>query len=47
MTCGVRKNPENVVLTYRPSTDSKDALAKIDGEAVAVELMPADFKLKQ
>ncbi|HEX3086237.1 MAG TPA: tetratricopeptide repeat protein [Pyrinomonadaceae bacterium] len=47
MTCGIRKNPENVVLTYRPSTDSKDALSKIDGEAVAVELMPADFRLKQ
>jgi tetratricopeptide (TPR) repeat protein len=47
MTCGVRKNPENVVLTYRASTDPKDALPKIDGDAVAVELMPADFRLKQ
>jgi hypothetical protein len=46
MTCGVRKTPENVVLTYRPSTDPKDALPKIDGDAVAVELMPADFRLK-
>jgi tetratricopeptide (TPR) repeat protein len=46
MTCGVRKNPENVVLTYRPSIDPKDARPKIDGDAVAVELMPADFKLK-
>jgi tetratricopeptide (TPR) repeat protein len=46
MMCGVRKNPENVVLTYRPSTDPKDVRPKIDGDAVAVELMPADFKLK-
>lgn len=47
MTCGVRKNPENVVLTYRPSTDRKDAQARIDGDAVAVELVPQDFKLKK
>lgn len=47
MTCGVRKNPENVVLTYRPSTDPIDARARIDGDAVAVELVPQDFKLKK
>ena len=47
MTCGVRKNPENVVLTYRPSTDPKDAQARIDGDAVAVELVPPEFKLKK
>jgi tetratricopeptide (TPR) repeat protein len=47
MTCGVRKNPENVVLTYRPSTDPKDARAKIEGDAVAVELVPQEFKLKK
>ncbi|HEV2884402.1 MAG TPA: hypothetical protein VGW36_06060, partial [Pyrinomonadaceae bacterium] len=47
MTCGVRKNPENVVLTYRPSTDPKDARARIDGDAVAVELVPPEFKLKK
>jgi len=46
MTCGVRKNPENVVLTYRPSTDPKDVRAKIDGDAIAVELVPKDFRLK-
>ena len=47
MTCGVRKSPENVVLTYRPSTDPKDARARIDGEVVAVELVPPEFKLKK
>jgi tetratricopeptide (TPR) repeat protein len=47
MTCGVRKNPENVVLTYRPTTDPKDARARIDGDAVAVELVPPEFKLKK
>lgn len=47
ITCGVRKSPENVVLTYRPSTDAKDAQARIDGEVVAVELVPRDFKLKR
>jgi tetratricopeptide (TPR) repeat protein len=47
VTCGVRKNPENVVLTYRPSTDPKDVRAKIDGDAIAVELVPQEFKLKK
>jgi len=47
ITCGVRKNPENVVLTYRPSTDPKDAPARIEGDAVAVELVPQDFTLKK
>lgn len=47
MTCGVRKNPDNVVLTYRPSTDPKDAQARIDGDVVAVELVPQDFRLKR
>lgn len=46
MKCGPRTSPENVVLTYRPSTDPKDARAKIDGDAVAVELVPREFKLK-
>jgi tetratricopeptide (TPR) repeat protein len=46
VTCGLRKNPENVVLTYRPSNDPKDARAKIDGDAIAVELVPKDFQLK-
>ncbi len=47
ITCGVRKNPENVVLAYRPSADSKDAQAKIDGDVVAVELVPQEFRLKK
>jgi tetratricopeptide (TPR) repeat protein len=47
VTCGVRKSPENVVLTYRPTTDPKDARARIDGDAVAVELVPQEFKLKK
>jgi len=46
ITCGPRKTPENVVLTYRPTSDPKDAKAKIDGDAIAVELVPNDFKLK-
>jgi tetratricopeptide (TPR) repeat protein len=47
ITCGVRKSPENVVLTYRLSTDPKDVRAKIEGDAVAVELVPPEFKLKR
>ena len=46
MTCGVRKDPENVVLTFRPTTDPKDTRAKIEGDAIAVELVPKDFRLK-
>jgi tetratricopeptide (TPR) repeat protein len=46
VSCGVRKNPENIILTFRPSNEAKDARAKIDGDAIAVELVPKDFKLK-
>ncbi len=46
VSCGVRRVPENVVLTYRPTSDPKDARAKIDGDAIAVELVPKDFQLK-
>jgi tetratricopeptide (TPR) repeat protein len=46
VSCGVRKNPENVVLTFRPANDPKDARAKIDGDAIAVEVVPKEFKLK-
>ena len=46
VSCGVRKNPENIVLTFRPSKEPKDARAKIDGDAIAVEIVPKDFKLK-
>lgn len=44
--CGARKNPENVVLTFKPATDPKDTRAKIDGDAIAMELVPKDFQLK-
>ena len=45
VSCGVRKNQENVVITFRPTTDPKDARAKIYGDAVAMEMVPKDFKL--
>ena len=44
--CGVRKDQENVVITFRPTNDPKDAKAKIDGDAIAMELVPKDFQLK-
>ncbi|HSQ25271.1 MAG TPA: tetratricopeptide repeat protein [Pyrinomonadaceae bacterium] len=47
VSCGPRKTPENVVLTYRPTSDPKDAKAKIEGDAIAVELVPKDFTLKK
>ena len=47
MSCGPRKTPENVVLTFRPAGDPKDTKAKIDGDAIAVELVPKDFTLKK
>ena len=46
VSCGARKNPENIVLTFRPSKEAKDVRAKIDGDAIAVEIVPKDFKLK-
>jgi tetratricopeptide (TPR) repeat protein len=46
ISCGPRKQPENVVITFRPTTDPKEAKAKVDGDAIAVELMPKDFTLK-
>ena len=46
ITCGPRKTPENVVMTFRPSKDPKDVRAKIDGDAVVVEMVPGDFILK-
>jgi tetratricopeptide (TPR) repeat protein len=47
ITCGSRKAPENVVFTYRPANDPKDINAKIDGDAIAVELVPKDFHLQK
>ena len=45
--CGNRKTPENVVITFRPVSDPKDQKAKIDGDAIAVEIVPKDFVLKK
>ena len=47
ISCGPRKTEENVVFTYRPTKDPKDIKAKIDGDAIAVELVPKDFQLKK
>lgn len=47
VSCGPRKTPENVVFTFRPAKDPKDSKARIDGDAVAVELVPKDFQLKK
>jgi len=46
ITCGARKNEENVVITFRPTTDPKDIKAKINGDAIAMELVPKDFRLR-
>jgi hypothetical protein len=46
LTCGARKNPENVVITFRPTNDPKDVRAKINGDATGVALVPKDFQLK-
>jgi tetratricopeptide (TPR) repeat protein len=47
VSCGPRKTPDNVVLTFRPTKDAKDVKSKIDGDAIAVELVPKDFQLKK
>lgn len=47
VSCGPRKSPETVVFTYRPTKDPRDIKAKIDGDAIAVELVPKDFQLKK
>lgn len=47
VTCGARKTPENVVFTFRPTNDAKDLKAKINGDAIAMELVPKDFQLKK
>jgi hypothetical protein len=43
MTCGQRRPPNPVVVTYLPA---KDARARIDGEMVAVEFVPPGFQLQ-
>jgi tetratricopeptide (TPR) repeat protein len=47
VSCGPRKVQNNVLLTFRPTKDPKDLRARIDGDAVAVELVPKDFQLKK
>lgn len=47
VSCGPRKTQNNVILTYRPTSDPKDARARIDGDAIAAELVPKDFQLKK
>ncbi len=47
VTCGVRKTQDNVIITFRPAKDPKDLKSKIDGDAIALELVPADFQLKK
>jgi tetratricopeptide (TPR) repeat protein len=42
--CGIRQPPSFVVATYRQEIDAK---SKINGEIVALEFVPKDFKLKQ
>jgi hypothetical protein len=46
LTCGARKSPENVVVTFRPTSDAKDVRAKIDGEVLTVDLVPKEFTLR-
>jgi tetratricopeptide (TPR) repeat protein len=47
ITCGARKTPEKVVVTFRPAKDPKDQRAKINGDAIAVEIVPKDFELRK
>jgi tetratricopeptide (TPR) repeat protein len=42
LTCGVRKTPEWIILTYKPAPNTR---AKTEGEPVAIEFVPKDFKL--
>jgi tetratricopeptide (TPR) repeat protein len=41
ITCGIRNQPNAVVVTYRP-----DSGGKIDGQIVALEFVPKDFEFK-
>ncbi|HEX7313539.1 MAG TPA: tetratricopeptide repeat protein [Pyrinomonadaceae bacterium] len=44
ISCGARKTEAPVVVTYRAAADTR---AKTDGSLVALELVPANFQLKQ
>ena len=41
LTCGARQPANDVIVTYRPA---KQPSAKVDGEVVAVEFVPKDWK---
>jgi len=43
MSCGMRRPPNPVVVTYRPGREDR---YRTDGEIVAVEFVPADFQLQ-
>lgn len=47
LRCGVRQTPENVVVTFHPAKDPKDVKNRIDGDVIAVDLVPKEFQLKQ
>ncbi|MEP6706385.1 MAG: hypothetical protein ABJC05_02630 [Pyrinomonadaceae bacterium] len=44
ITCGVRRNGDVVIVTYKPI---HKASVSVDGRATALEFVPNDFKLKQ
>ncbi len=44
ITCGLRKPESAVVVTYRPTTDAR---VNADGSIVALEFVPANFKLRE
>ncbi|MGH9943103.1 MAG: tetratricopeptide repeat protein [Pyrinomonadaceae bacterium] len=45
LTCGPRKVESAAVFTYRPAQDAR--AAKVDGQIVALEFVPAKFDFKQ
>ena len=44
LSCGARKSETHAVVTFRPGPEAR---AKTDGALVALEFVPADFRLKQ
>jgi hypothetical protein len=44
VNCGPVKPPVRALVTYRPRTDATTATGAIDGDAVAIELVPDDFQ---
>jgi hypothetical protein len=44
ITCGARKTPDHIVVTFRPA---KEARTKFNGEPVSIEFVPKDFELKK